>query len=114
MGKLTLPRSIKGTSWWHSHYSGQYMDGLTGRKFSLKPVVLFGITWTDSEPAMVIYGPQHVPFDVDLGPVMLHDWRHISYEDEVAEVKNVRLNDVPSTEVGSAGPILPRTRTSVS
>lgn len=22
----------QGTSWWHSHYSGQYADGLTGRK----------------------------------------------------------------------------------
>lgn len=49
--------------------------------------------------AIVIYGPQHVPFDVDLGPIMLHDWRHLSYEDVVAEVKNVRVNDILSTEV---------------
>lgn len=49
--------------------------------------------------ALVIYGPQHVPFDVDLGPIMLHDWRHLSYEDVVAEVKAVRINDIVSTEV---------------
>lgn len=49
--------------------------------------------------AIVIYGPQHVPFDVDLGPIMLHDWRHLSYEDVVAEVKAVRLNDIISAQV---------------
>jgi hypothetical protein len=24
---------IQGTSWWHSHYQGQYVDGLIGREY---------------------------------------------------------------------------------
>ena len=42
---------LYGTSWYHSHYSGQYAGGLFG--------------------PMVIYGPKNVPYDVDLGPIML-------------------------------------------
>ncbi|KAF2670499.1 hypothetical protein BT63DRAFT_454688 [Microthyrium microscopicum] len=63
-----------GTSWYHSHYSSQYVDGITG--------------------AMVIYGPDHVDFEVDLGPVLLHDWRHESYEAVNEEVMRVRLQDI--------------------
>ncbi|KAH8780241.1 extracellular dihydrogeodin oxidase/laccase-like protein, partial [Diaporthe sp. PMI_573] len=48
-----------GTSWWHSHYSGQYADGLTG--------------------PIVIYGPQNAEFDIDLGPIMLSDLRNDDY-----------------------------------
>lgn len=40
-----------GTSWYHSHYSAQYADGTFG--------------------AMIIYGPEHVPYDIDVGPVLL-------------------------------------------
>ncbi len=44
---------IYGTSWYHSHYSAQYLDGVFG--------------------PLVIYGPSHVDFDEDLGPVLLQD-----------------------------------------
>jgi FtsP/CotA-like multicopper oxidase with cupredoxin domain len=44
---------IYGTSWYHSHYSAQYLDGAFG--------------------PLIIYGPTDVKFDVDLGPVMLQD-----------------------------------------
>lgn len=40
-----------GTSWYHSHYSAQYADGLLG--------------------AMIIHGPAHAHYDHDLGPIML-------------------------------------------
>ncbi|KAI7972181.1 hypothetical protein EIK77_001747 [Talaromyces pinophilus] len=50
-----------GTGWYHSHVSGQYTDGLYG--------------------PMVIYGPTQVPYDIDLGPVMLSDYSHTSYYD---------------------------------
>jgi hypothetical protein len=40
-----------GTSWWHSHYSAQYVDGLLG--------------------PMIIHGPTSAPYDIDLGPVFL-------------------------------------------
>ena len=44
---------LYGTSWYHSHYSAQYAGGLFG--------------------PMVIYGPKHIPYDIDLGPVLLSD-----------------------------------------
>jgi len=45
---------LYGTSWWHGHYSAQYIDGLVG--------------------PMVIHGPQSTPYDIDLGPIMVTDW----------------------------------------
>ncbi|ESZ96035.1 laccase precursor [Sclerotinia borealis F-4128] len=48
-----------GSSWYHSHFSAQYSDGLFG--------------------PMVIYGPKNVDYDIDLGPVMLSDYIHQSY-----------------------------------
>ncbi|KAI9641882.1 hypothetical protein NHQ30_009749 [Ciborinia camelliae] len=48
-----------GTSWYHSHFSAQYSDGLFG--------------------PMIIYGPNHVDYDIDLGPIMLTDYIHQSY-----------------------------------
>ncbi|KAI2627257.1 multicopper oxidase [Hypomontagnella submonticulosa] len=52
-----------GTSWWHSHYSAQYTAGVWG--------------------PLIIYGPKHVSYDVDLGPVMLGDYYHAPYIDIV-------------------------------
>lgn len=42
-----------GTSWYHSHFSAQYTQGVVG--------------------PIVIHGPNHVPYDVDLGPVLITD-----------------------------------------
>ena len=44
---------VYGTSWYHSHYSSQLIDGVYG--------------------PLVIYGPSHVPFDHDLGPIVIQD-----------------------------------------
>ncbi|KAH6873786.1 multicopper oxidase [Thelonectria olida] len=49
-----------GTSWWHGHHGLQYGGGLWG--------------------PIVIHGPSHVEYDFDLGPVMLSDYYHRSYE----------------------------------
>ena len=57
---------LYGTSWWHSHYSSQYSSGLAG------PVV--------------IHGPNNVNYDIDLGPVMMADWYHKTYEVLVDEL----------------------------
>lgn len=46
--------NLYGTSWYHSHYSAQYSAAAEG--------------------PMVIYGPNNVDYDYDLGPVMLSDW----------------------------------------
>ncbi|PVH73445.1 multicopper oxidase [Cadophora sp. DSE1049] len=48
-----------GTTWYHSHYSAQYADGLVG--------------------PIVIHGPKNQAYDVDLGPIMLSDYFHKSY-----------------------------------
>ncbi|KAK8251226.1 laccase-1 precursor [Phyllosticta capitalensis] len=45
-----------GTSWYHSHYTAQYGDGVVG--------------------AIVIRGPANEEYDTDLGPYMLTDWYH--------------------------------------
>lgn len=45
---------LYGTSWWHGHYSAQYINGLAG--------------------PIVIHGPCSHAYDIDLGPVMVTDW----------------------------------------
>ncbi|ORY10070.1 laccase-1 precursor [Clohesyomyces aquaticus] len=48
-----------GSSWYHSHYSGQYSGGAHG--------------------PMVIHGPKHAEYDIDIGPILLEDWFHADY-----------------------------------
>ena len=48
-----------GTSWYHSHYSAQYSGGAHG--------------------PLVIYGPKHEEYDIDIGPIILEDWFHADY-----------------------------------
>lgn len=55
-----------GTSWYHAHYSAQYTAGAFG--------------------PMVIYGPTHVPYDIDLGPVIVGDYYHKDYFDVLEAV----------------------------
>jgi hypothetical protein len=43
---------------------------------------------------MIIHGPEHVEYDIDLGPVLLADWRHPNYEQVNHDVMDVRLQDV--------------------
>lgn len=43
-----------GTSWYHSHYSVQYGDGILG--------------------TMIIHGPSTANYDIDLGTLPLTDW----------------------------------------
>ena len=45
-----------GTSWYHSHFSLQYPDGIAG------PIVL--------------HGPTSANYDIDLGPLLITDWYH--------------------------------------
>ncbi|KAK4982538.1 hypothetical protein LTR50_007698 [Elasticomyces elasticus] len=57
---------LYGTSWWHSHLSAQYINGLVG--------------------PIVIHGPKSAGYDIDLGPVMLSDWFHDYYVNLVQQV----------------------------
>ncbi|KAK0628829.1 Cupredoxin [Bombardia bombarda] len=47
-----------GSSWYHSHYSLQYGEGLLG--------------------PIVIHGPNTANYDIDLGPVLIQDYYHES------------------------------------
>ncbi|KAK5167348.1 uncharacterized protein LTR77_007047 [Saxophila tyrrhenica] len=58
---------LYGSSFYHSHYSAQYTDGILG--------------------PMIIYGPhEQADYDVDLGPVLLTDWYHDDYFTLVEQV----------------------------
>ncbi|EED16674.1 multicopper oxidase, putative [Talaromyces stipitatus ATCC 10500] len=65
-----------GTSWYHSHYSAQYADGTFG--------------------AMIIYGPEHVPYDIDVGPILLTDYFHTRYYPLVQRYTGSQ--DVPNSD----------------
>ncbi len=54
---------------------------------------------------MVIYGPEHVDYDIDLGPILLHDWRHADYEAINHQVMGVRIQDILNLPKVSASPI---------
>ncbi|KAH8595066.1 Cupredoxin [Bisporella sp. PMI_857] len=62
----TFTADLYGTSWYHSHYSAQYAGGLVG--------------------PMVIYGPQTVAYDIDIGPLLLSDHYHREYFDLIEDV----------------------------
>ena len=66
---------LYGTSWYHSHYSAQYSAGLAG--------------------AMIIHGPSQVAYDIDVGPVILSDWFHPTYEQIVDEVMASPASPLP-------------------
>lgn len=59
---------VYGTSWWHAHYSAQYSAGVVG--------------------PMIIYGPNHVPYDIDLGPVLLMDHFHRKNADILEDISS--------------------------
>lgn len=57
-----------GTSWYHSHYSSQYPDGLVG--------------------PMTFHGPTAADYDVALKPFIISDWSHNSaFQDFSIEIR---------------------------
>jgi FtsP/CotA-like multicopper oxidase with cupredoxin domain len=52
----TFRATSYGTTWYHSHFSLQYTNGLIG--------------------PLVIYGPSTANWDIDLGPLGVTDWYH--------------------------------------
>lgn len=54
-----------GTSWYHSHFSAQYGNGVSG--------------------AIQINGPASLPYDIDLGVLPLQDWYYKSADQLVIE-----------------------------
>lgn len=51
--------TLFGTSWYHAHYSAQYAGGLFG--------------------PLVVYGPNHVDYDIDVGPIMLSGTNRVPF-----------------------------------
>lgn len=70
----TFIADLYGTTWYHSHFSAQYAQGLVG--------------------PLIIHGPDTVPYDIDLGPVLLSDWYHENYYSIVEKVVNTDINKV--------------------
>ncbi|CAF9905675.1 hypothetical protein IMSHALPRED_003923 [Imshaugia aleurites] len=67
---------LYGTSWYHSHYSAQYSAGLAG--------------------PMIIHGPSQVAYDYDLGPIMLSDWYHTPYLQNVEFILTPNVSPIKS------------------
>ncbi|EXJ64532.1 hypothetical protein A1O7_00868 [Cladophialophora yegresii CBS 114405] len=64
-----------GTTWWHAHYSAQYSSGVLG--------------------PIVVHGPNDAEYDIDLGPILVTDWFHDSYEDIVSLVMAPSASGAP-------------------
>ncbi|KAF2089865.1 multicopper oxidase [Saccharata proteae CBS 121410] len=62
-----------GTTWYHSHYSLQYPDGVAG--------------------PLVIHGPSSSVYDEEIEPLIMNDWVHSS----AFAVFQVELNKLPPT-----------------
>lgn len=69
---------VYGTSWYHSHYSAQYNAGLAG--------------------PMIIHGPSQVAYDIDVGPIMLSDWYHQTYEQIVDQIMSSPPSAPPTSD----------------
>ncbi|KAK4555604.1 hypothetical protein LTR86_007357 [Recurvomyces mirabilis] len=68
---------LHGSSWYHAHYSAQFTAGVAG--------------------PMIVHGPSSLPYDIDVGPVMLSDWYHIPYFSIVEDVVGSNFSLIPPT-----------------
>ena len=82
----TFKATQYGTSWYHSHYSVQYGDGLVG--------------------PLIINGPASANYDIDLGALPLTDW----YAEPMFELLASRPTSPPTSQSilvnGTGGPSL--------
>ncbi|KAL2674299.1 hypothetical protein Neosp_012750 [[Neocosmospora] mangrovei] len=84
-----------GTSWYHSHYSLQYADGLAG------PITIFG--------------PSSADYDEAKDPILITDWNHRSaFQDWERELTRKptfpRMNSILINGVGNFAGSFPRER----
>lgn len=72
--------AVYGTTWYHSHYSAQYSDGVVG--------------------PLIIHGPTNAQYDVDLGPVILSDYFHTGYDKILESVlaTGAKANPAPKSD----------------
>ncbi|KAF2230951.1 multicopper oxidase [Viridothelium virens] len=62
-----------GTSWYHSHYSAQYGDGLIGQ--------------------IIIDGPATANYDIDLGAYPINEWYHNNTAFQLEDIANQNLQN---------------------
>ncbi|RSL78709.1 hypothetical protein CEP51_007958 [Fusarium floridanum] len=84
-----------GTSWYHSHYSLQYADGLAG--------------------PITIHGPSSANYDEAKDPILITDWNHRSaFQDWERELTRIptfpRMNSILINGVGNFAGSFPRER----
>ncbi|KXJ90396.1 multicopper oxidase-domain-containing protein [Microdochium bolleyi] len=84
-----------GTSWYHSHYSLQYADGLAG--------------------PITIYGPSSFPYDSGIDPILMTDWNHRSaFQDWQRQLTNVpsfpKMNSALMNGIGNFAGSFPHER----
>lgn len=48
---------------------------------------------------MIIYGPNHVEYDTDLGPVFITDWYHRSYLDIVEDIMSTNVSEISHKKI---------------
>jgi len=88
-----------GTTWYHSHHSAQYGDGIAG--------------------PLIIDGPTSDNWDIDLGPLTVNDWFYMSATDADAQVlmglfengpgpsaNNILINGTNMNPAGTTGKYL--------
>ena len=61
-----------GTSWYHSHYSVQYADGLQGPMVGY--TFIHNVFYMLIIPRQTIHGPTSAPFDEPKEPLLMTDW----------------------------------------
>ncbi|GAB7364083.1 hypothetical protein MBLNU230_g4635t1 [Neophaeotheca triangularis] len=65
-----------GSSWYHSHFSSQYGDGVVG--------------------TMIFDGPATAPYDEDLGPYVVNDWYYTTaFQMDVLALNNLQAQSPP-------------------
>ncbi|RSL57610.1 hypothetical protein CEP54_008216 [Fusarium duplospermum] len=84
-----------GTSWYHSHYSLQYADGLAG--------------------PTTIHGPSSANYDEAKDPILITDWNHRSaFQDWERELTRIptfpRMNSILINGIGNFAGSFPRER----
>ncbi|KAF9634905.1 Multicopper oxidase type 1 [Lasiodiplodia theobromae] len=79
----TFQLTQHGTSWYHSHFSAQWGDGVFG--------------------PIVVHGPATADYDVDLGSMMLSDWFYQTAFQTYYTV-NANLQLLPTGDLAASGP----------
>lgn len=77
-----------GTSWYHSHYSLQYGDGMAG--------------------PLTIHGPSSSDYDIPVDPILMTDWNHRSgfmdFQSEIDGTGPPKMDSILLNGIGTFAP----------